>query len=81
MRKLHSTALATLLTITAGWGGADISPLTNAGVLSMALRPDASHYFDLHHSPADTIDKIVPEDLEKNAAAMALMAFILAERE
>lgn len=69
------------LSIIKGWGGADISPLTKAGVLGMALRPDASHYFDLHHSPADTIDKIDPEDLEKNAAAMALMAFILAERE
>jgi hypothetical protein len=64
-----------------GWGGADISPLTRAGVLSMSVRPDASHYFDLHHSPADTIDKIDPEHLEKNAAAMALMAYILAERD
>lgn len=69
------------LSIIKGWGGADISPLTKAGVLSMALRPDPSHYFDLHHSPADTIDKIKPEDIEKNAAAMALMAYILAERE
>lgn len=69
------------LSITKGWGGADISPLTRAGVLSMALRPDASHYFDLHHSPADTIDKIDPAHLEQNAAAMALMAYILAERE
>ncbi len=69
------------VSIRKGWGGADISPLTNAGVLSMALRPDASHYFDLHHSPADTIDKIDPDHLQRNAAAMALMAYILAERE
>jgi len=69
------------LSITKGWGGADISPLTKAGVLSMALRPDPSHYFDLHHSPADTIDKVDPDHLQNNAAAMALMAFILAERE
>lgn len=66
--------------ISAGWGGADISPLTEAGVLSMAVRPDGSHYFDLHHSPADTIDKIDPAALEGNAAAMALMAYIIAER-
>ena len=63
-----------------GWGGADISPLTKAGVLSLSMRPDASHYFDLHHSPADTIDKIVPDHLERNAAAMALMAYLLAQR-
>ncbi len=69
------------LSIRKGWGGADISPLTNAGVLSLGLRPDASHYFDLHHSPADTIDKVDPDHLQRNAAAMALMAYILAERE
>ncbi len=68
------------LKVTKGWGGADISPLTEAGVLSMAVRPDNSHYFDLHHSPADTIDKVDPEHLERNAAAMALMAYVLAER-
>lgn len=63
-----------------GGGGADISPLTKDGVLSIGLHPDVSHYFDLHHSPADTIDKIDPDHLQRNAAAMALMAFILAER-
>ena len=64
-----------------GGGGADISPLTAEGMLGIALKPDTSHYFDLHHSPADTIDKIPPYHLERNAAAIALMAYILAERE
>lgn len=67
--------------IESGWGGADIAPLTEAGVLSLSLRPNGSHYFDLHHSPADTIEKVDPAYLQKNAAAMALMAYILAERE
>ncbi|MCA9658744.1 MAG: M20/M25/M40 family metallo-hydrolase [Myxococcales bacterium] len=64
-----------------GGGGADISPLTRDGVLSVGLLPDISQYFDLHHSPADTVDKIDPANLEGNAAAMALMAYILAERD
>lgn len=64
-----------------GWGGADISPLMEAGVLGMSVRPDISEYFDLHHSPADTIDKIDPDHLQRNAAVMALMAYLLAERE
>ncbi len=64
-----------------GWGGADISPLMDNGVLGLSVRPDHSHYFDLHHSPADTIDKIDPDHLQRNAAAMALMAYLLAERE
>jgi Zn-dependent M28 family amino/carboxypeptidase len=68
-------------TFVIGGGGADISPLTKAGMLGIAVRPDTSHYFDLHHSPADTFDKIAPFHLERNAAAMALMAYILAERE
>ena len=66
--------------IEAGWGGADISPLTDKGVLGIAVRPDGSHYFDLHHSPADTVEKIDPDHLQRNAAAMALLAYILAER-
>jgi carboxypeptidase Q len=66
--------------LEAGGGGADISPLTADGVLSLGLQPDVSGYFDLHHSAADTIDKIDPEHLERNAAALALMAYILAER-
>ncbi|TPV96917.1 MAG: M20/M25/M40 family metallo-hydrolase [Myxococcales bacterium FL481] len=67
--------------IRKGWGGADISPLTKAGVLSVSVAPDASHYFDFHHSLADTVDKVDPRDLQRNAAAMALMAYVLAERE
>lgn len=67
--------------ISRGWGGADISPLMEAGVLGMSVRPDVEHYFDLHHSSADTIDKIDPDQLQRNAAVMALMAYLLAERE
>lgn len=67
--------------IAAGWGGADISPLTDAGVLGIAVRPDSSKYFDVHHSPADTVDKIDPGHLERNAGALALLAYLLAERE
>lgn len=66
---------------TSGGGGADISPLTKTGVLGLGLHPDVSTYFDLHHSQADTIDKIAPYHLERNAAAIALMAYILAERD
>ena len=65
---------------TVGGGGADISPLTKDGVLSLGLHPDASLYFDLHHSPADTFDKIDPDHLARNTAAMALMAYVLAEQ-
>lgn len=63
-----------------GHTGADISPLEKAGVPCLGLEPDGSRYFDLHHSQADTIDKIDPVSLQKNAAVLALMAYLLAER-
>lgn len=66
--------------ITGDGGGADIGPLMKDGVLGLGLHPEGSAYFDLHHSPADTFDKIDPENLARNTAAMALMAWLLAER-
>ena len=66
--------------IASGWGGADIAPLMEAGVLGLSMRPDGSGSFDLHHSPADTIEKIDPDHLQRNAGAMALIAYLLAER-
>jgi carboxypeptidase Q len=63
-----------------GGGGADIGPLMEKGVLGIGVSPDGSRYFDLHHSHADTVDKVKPEDIQRNAAAMALMGFLLAER-
>jgi Zn-dependent M28 family amino/carboxypeptidase len=66
--------------IEKGWGGVDISPMMKDGMVGVGVRPEAANYFDMHHSPADTVDKIDPHHLQANAAAMALMAFILAER-
>ncbi len=66
--------------IESGYAGTDIMPLVETGTLGVGLRPDPSQYFDLHHSPADTVEKIDPRHLQDNAASMALMAYILAER-
>jgi hypothetical protein len=65
--------------IRTGGGGADIEPLTREGVLSLALHTVGTHYFDWHHSDADTIDKIKPEDFRLNIAAMAVMSYVLAD--
>ncbi len=65
--------------IQSGGGGADIAPLMKDGVPGLAVRTVGTHYFDWHHSPADTVDKVKPEDLRANIAAMAVMAFILAD--
>jgi carboxypeptidase Q len=59
--------------------GADISVLTKAGVPGLGLRPDPTHYFDIHHTHADTVDKIDRVDLSMNVATMAVMAYVIAD--
>jgi len=58
--------------------GADTSFLTEAGVPGFGLVPEPMHYFDYHHSPADTLDKIDPKELAQDTAAVAALAWILA---
>ncbi len=67
------------LRIFPGRSGADVGPLRPAGVATMGQIVDMTHYFDYHHTDADTIDKVDPKLLDENVAAMALMAYILAD--
>jgi hypothetical protein len=62
-----------------GGGGADIAPLMHDGVPGLGLRTVGTHYFDWHHSQADTVDKVDPHDFRLNVASMAVMAYALAE--
>jgi len=63
----------------AGFGGADISHFTKAGVLGLGLDMDISTYFNYHHTRADTLDKVDPKLLVRNLATVAVTAYILAE--
>jgi carboxypeptidase Q len=54
-------------------GGADIAPLVKAGVSVIDLQQDGTRYFDLHHTPDDTLDKVDPEQLRQNVAAWAVV--------
>ena len=65
--------------IGGGGGGADIEPLMRDGVPGMAERTLGTHYFDWHHSEADTLDKVNLDDFRKNVAAMAVMTYVLAD--
>jgi len=58
--------------------GSDIAPLARAGVPAFGILQDSRTYFNYHHSAADTLDKIVPQELRENAAAMAVLADALA---
>ena len=66
--------------ILPGGGGADINPSTReARIPSLALAVDDSKYFLIHHTPADTVDKIDPVEMAKCAAAVAVMAYVVAD--
>jgi hypothetical protein len=42
------------------------------------LQQDGTRYFDIHHTPDDTLDKIDPSQLEQNVAAWAAVLGIVA---
>ncbi|HEX6647980.1 MAG TPA: M28 family metallopeptidase [Pyrinomonadaceae bacterium] len=65
--------------IAASGGGADIGPMMREGVIGASLDVEGSHYFDIHHTPADTLDKISPQDLKLCVATMAVMAYTVAD--
>jgi hypothetical protein len=65
--------------ITGGGGGEDINALVREGVPGMSERAAGTHYFDWHHSEADTLDKVDPEDFRKSVAALAVMSFAVAD--
>lgn len=66
--------------VTDGGTGADIEvALGDAGVPLLGLTVDGRTYFDIHHTEADTLDKVDPEDLRRDVAAIAVMAYVLAE--
>jgi Zn-dependent M28 family amino/carboxypeptidase len=57
--------------------GSDIGPLIQDGVPAVGLSQDGTYYFDLHHTPDDTLDKIDREDLRQNVAAWTTMLAVL----
>jgi carboxypeptidase Q len=62
-----------------GSPAADITPLAEAGVATMEVDTDGSRYFWYHHSEGDTLDKLDPAELARCVAAMAVMAYVIAD--
>jgi carboxypeptidase Q len=60
-------------------GGADIGPLAKLGVITASLNVDASRYFDIHHTEADTFDKIDRTELNRCVGAMAVYSYLIAD--
>lgn len=62
-------------------GGPDISMMPSRGVPVVSLRQDGTYYFDFHHTPNDTFDKIKPEDIRQNQQAYAIFAYMMANTD
>ena len=66
--------------IAGGGGGADIGPISALGkVPMMAYSGDSTRYFTIHHTPADTVDRIDPQEVSKAAATLAAMIYVVAD--
>lgn len=80
-KELH--ALLEPLGVGAGdnnaFGGPDIGILARAGVPVVTPRQNGIDYFDFHHTPDDTFDKIIPDEFRQNVAVYAGFVYAVAE--
>jgi len=65
--------------VTVGHGGTDIEPMEPAGVPTLGLDTDNRTYFDIHHTDADTLDKVDPAALADDVAAVAALVYVVAD--
>ena len=73
-------ALAPLGIVTGAFDeadGSDLGQLIEAGAPAVAFNQDGTRYFDIHHTPDDTLDKIDPAQLRQNVAAWTAMLAVL----
>lgn len=65
--------------VVSGYAGADLIPLRAQGVPALGVRHHLGSYFDIHHTHADTVDKLSLAELQQGTATLAAMAWLLAE--
>lgn len=59
--------------------GVDLTAMSKAGVPAISPLQDARHYFEYHHTAADTFDKVRPEELRRNLELIAPLVYALAQ--
>jgi len=64
-----------------GSGGPDMIPLQRMGMPVARLNQNGEDMFDFHHTPNDTFDKIVPEEMTQNVAAWVMFTWLLADTD
>lgn len=58
--------------------GSDIGPMVADGLPGAALAQDGSRYFDVHHTPNDTLAMVDKKQLQQNVAAWTAAVAVLA---
>jgi hypothetical protein len=61
-------------------GGEDVAPLGPRVPLA-SLQQDGTHYFDIHHSADDTLDKVDPHHMDKAVAAWVAFTYLAADSD
>jgi hypothetical protein len=61
--------------------GPDLTPLNKLGFPGFRFVQDGSDYFDLHHTPDDTLDKIDPAAMDQNVAAYLVFVWMAANSD
>ena len=61
-----------------GGDGTDVGPTLALGVAAIDLNQDGTRYFETHHTPDDTLERIDPEQLRQNVAAWTTMLAVVA---
>lgn len=84
--RAQVTAIASLLAsigathISPSGGGADIGPsVAAARIPAMSPEVDSSRYFVVHHTDADTVERIDPAEMARHVAALAVMTYVVAD--
>ncbi len=62
-------------------GGADLNIVRDQNGALIGLQQDGTRYFDLHHTPDDTLDKIDLAQMRQNVAVWTMVAGMLANEE
>jgi len=78
--RMIGAALAPLGIVTGAFdeaGGSDIGPLLDSGVPGVGLGQDGTRYFDVHHTPDDTLVKVDSAQMRQNVAALTAMLGVL----
>ncbi len=66
--------------ITEGDSGTDVEPLRAVGAVAIGFIPVSTHYFDFHHAETDVFAAVRPDELHAGAAAIATLAWSIAEQ-